>query len=139
MWIVDQGWLLLPSLYKFVPPERMAHFVRDTVQEALDLSTILDAYTEEQGYPPYHPGMMVPLLLYGYNEGLYSSRQLARACEERVAVMVATELNRPDFRTIAGFRKRHLVALSDLFVEFLRLCRAAGLVQVVHLAVDAPS
>lgn len=81
-WDVDQGWLLPPSLHEFVPPGHMVHFVRDTVREALDLSAILDTYTEERGYPPYHPGMMVALLLYGYSRGLYSSRQLGRACEE---------------------------------------------------------
>ena len=79
---------------------------------------------------------MVALLLYGYSRGLYSSRQLARACEERVDLMAVTGLNRPDFRTIAEFRKRHLVALSNLFVQVLRLCRAAGLVQFGHVAVD---
>src|SRR3954462_2825522 len=135
-WDVDQGWLLPPSLHEFVPPGHMAHFVRDTVREVLDLSAILDTYTEERGYPPYHPGMMVALLLYGYSRGLYASRQLARACEERVDVMAVTGLNRPAFRTIADFRKRHLAALSDLFVQVLRLCRAAGLVQFGHVAVD---
>ncbi len=69
-WDVDQGWLLPPSLHEFVPPGHMAHFVRNTVREALDLSAILDVYTEERGYPPYHPGMMVALLLYGYSRGL---------------------------------------------------------------------
>ncbi len=81
-WDVDQGWLLPPSVHEFVPPGHLAHFVRDTVREALDLSAILDAYAEERGFPPYHPGMMVALLLYGYARGLYSSRKLARACEE---------------------------------------------------------
>jgi hypothetical protein len=78
----------------------------------------------------------VALLLYGYSRGVYSSRQLARACEERVDMMVVTGLNRPDFRTISDFRKRHLAALSDLFVQVLRLCRAAGLVKLGHVAVD---
>jgi transposase len=136
LWDVDQGWLLPPSLHEFVPPGHLAHFVRDTVREALDLSAILDTYAEERGFPPDHPGMMVALLLYGYSRGLYSSRQLARACEERVDVMAVTGLNRPDFRTIADFRKRHLAALSDLFVQVLHLCRAAGLVQFGHVAVD---
>jgi transposase len=54
-------------------------------------------------------------------------------------VMAVTGLNRPDFRTIADFRKRHLDALSDLFVQVLRLCRAAGLVQFGHVAVDGTS
>lgn len=136
-WDVDQGWLLPPSLHEFVPPGHMALFVRDTVGEALDLSAILDTYGEERVYPPpYHPRMMVALLLYGYSRGLYSSRQLAWACEERIDVMAVTELNRADFRTIADFRKRHLVALSDLSVQVLRLCRADGLVQFAHVAVD---
>jgi transposase len=96
------------------------------VCEALDLSAILATYTEERGYPPYHPGMLVALLLYGYSRGVHSSRQLARACEGRVDFMAATGLNRADFRTIGDFRKRHLKALGELFVQMLRLCRAAG-------------
>ena len=91
-WGVDQGWLLPPSLHGFMPPGHMAHFVRNTAREALDLSAVLDTYTEERGCPPYHPGMMVALLLYGYSRGLYSSCQLARACEERVDVMAVTGL-----------------------------------------------
>src|SRR3954468_21657340 len=79
-WDVDQGWLLPPSLHEFVPPGHMAHFVRDTVREALDLSAILDSYTQERGFPPYHPGMMVALLLYGYSRSPYSSRPLAGSC-----------------------------------------------------------
>ena len=135
-WDVDQGWLLPPSVHDFVPAGHVAHFVRDTVREALDLSAILAEYGEERGQPPYHPGMMVALLLYGYSRGVYSSRQLARACEERVDFMAVTGLNRPDFRTISDFRRRHLVALSALFEQVLRLCQAAGLVRLGHVAVD---
>jgi transposase len=135
-WDVDQTWLLPPSIRDFVPADHLAHFVRDTVREGLDLSLIVGQYTAEQGQPPYHPGMLVALLLYGYSRGIYSSRQLARACEERMDMMAVTGLNRPDFRTISDFRKRHLVALSALFVQVLRLCRAAGLIKFGHVAVD---
>ena len=62
------------------------------------------AYTEPRGYPPYHPGMMVALLLYAYSRGVYSSRRIARACEERLDFQAVTALNRPDFRTISEFR-----------------------------------
>ena len=135
-WDVDQAWLLPPSVHQFVPPGHLAHFVRDTVREALDLSAIIGVYKAEQGQPPYHPGMLVALLLYGYSRGIYASRQLARACEERVDVMAVTGLNKPDFRTISDFRKRHLAALQQLFVQVLRLCQAAGLVKLGHVAVD---
>lgn len=135
-WDVDQSWLLPPSVHQFVPPGHLAHFVRDTVREALDLSAIVSVYKSPQGQPPYHPGMLVAVLLYGYSRGIYSSRQLARACEERVDMMAVTGLNRPDFRTISDFRRRHLQALQHLFVQVLRLCQAAGLVKLGHVAVD---
>ena len=135
-WDVDQVWLLPPSIHDFVPPGHVAHFIRDTVREALDLSAIVSTYAEERGYPPFHPGMMVALLLYGYSRGVYSSRQLQRACRERVDFMAVTGLNKPDFRTIAAFRARHLPALLALFGQVLALCAKAGLVQLGHVAVD---
>lgn len=135
-WDVDQRWLLPPSVHELVPEGHLAHFVRDTVREELELGAIFAAYPEERGYPPYHPAMMVALLLYGYSRGVYSSRALARGCEERLDFMAVTAMNRPDFRTVAEFRRRHLKALGDLFVQVLRLCRAAGLVKLGHVALD---
>lgn len=135
-WDVDQVWLLPPSIRDLVPAGHLAHFVRDTVREELDLRAILSCYGEERGLPPYHPAMMVALLLYGYSRGVYSSRRLAQACEERVDFMAVTAMQRPDFRTIATFRRRHLQALGELFVQVLRLCRKAGLVQLGHVALD---
>lgn len=135
-WDVEQGWLLPPSVLDFVPPDHLAHFVRDTVRESLDLSAIMASYTEERGYPPYHPTMMTALLLYGYCQGVYSSRRIAKGCIERIDFMAVTGLNRPDFRTVSDFRKRHLEALSGLFVQVLKLCRQAGLAKLGHVALD---
>jgi transposase len=135
-WDVDQPLLLAPSVQELVPAGHLAHFVRDTVRESLDLSAILGAYSEERGYPPYHPVMMVALLLYAYCQGLYSSRRIARACEERVDFMAVTAHQRPDFRTVSDFRKRHRQALGALFGQVLRLCEAAGLVKLGHVALD---
>jgi transposase len=135
-WDVDQAWILPPSLHEFVPQGHLAHFIRDTVRADLDLRAVLACYEEERGFPPYHPAMMVALLLYGYSRGIYSSRKLAQACEERVDFMAVTAMNRPDFRTIATFRRRHLAALGDLFVQALKLCRAAGLIKLGHVALD---
>ncbi len=135
-WEIDQIWLLPPSVQELVPEGHVAHFVRETVRESLDLSSILGEYTEERGYPPYHPVMMTALLLYAYTQGVYSSRRIARACDERVDFMAVTAMQRPDFRTISDFRKRHLQALGALFVQVLQLCRQAGLVKLGHVALD---
>jgi len=135
-WLVDQPQLLPPSVMEFVPEGHVAHFVRNLVRDELDLSAILAGYGEERGYPPYHPVMMTALLLYGYSRGVYASRRLERACEERLDFLAVTAMNRPDHRTIAEFRRRHLEPLSGLFVPVLKLCQAAGLVQLGHVALD---
>ena len=135
-WDPAQGWLLPPSVRDLVPEGHLAHFVRDTVRQEIDLEPILAAYTEERGYPPYHPALMTALLLYGYCRGVYSSRAMARACEERVDFMAVTGRETPDFRTIAAFRRRHLAALRGIFVETVRVCRRAGLVTLGHVALD---
>ena len=125
-----------PSVEDFVPQGHVAHFVRSTVSEALDLSAIVDCYNEERGYPPYHPVMMTALLLYAYCQGIYPSRRIAKACRERVDFMAVTGMQTPDFRTISDFRKRHMAALKELFVQVLRLCQEAGLVKLGHVALD---
>lgn len=136
-WDVDQEWLLPPSIHDFVAADHPAHLVREMVRGELDLSAILAEYERElRGYPPYHPAMMVALLLYAYSRGVYSSRAIARGCVERLDFLAVTALARPDFRTISDFRKRHLVALADLFAQVLGLCRAAGLVKLGHVALD---
>jgi transposase len=135
-WEIEQLMMFPPSVEDFVPPGHVAHFVRSTVLEALDLSAILDCYSEERGYPPYHPVMMTALILYANCQGIYSSRRIAKACQERVDFMAVTGMQRPDFRTISDFRKRHLAALMGLFVQVLRLCQKAGLVKLGHVALD---
>jgi transposase len=136
-WDVDQEWLLPPSVHDFVPAGHPAHLVRELVRTELDLSAIVAEYEREaRGQPPYHPAMMVALLLYAYTQGVYASRRIAQACEERLDVMAVTGMQRPDFRTISDFRKRHLEALTALFVQVLRLCCKAGLVKLGHVALD---
>ena len=135
-WSLDQALLLPPSVHDFVPPEHLSRFIVALVTEELDLSAILASYRGERGQPPYHPAMMVALLLYGYAVGVYSSRRIAKACAERVDFMAIVALDAPDFRTISEFRRRHLAALSALFVQVLKLCEQAGLVKLGHVALD---
>ena len=118
----DQLLLMPPSLADWVPEDHLARFVSDVV-DTLDLTAIEDTYSEERGYPPYHPRMMVKVLLYGYSTGVYSSRNIARQLSDSVAFRFLAAGNAPDFRTISEFRKRHGAALAGLFQHVLRLCR----------------
>jgi transposase len=133
----DQYLLLPPDLQQWLPEGHLALFVSDLVDE-LDLSAILDEYEkgDGRGYPPYHPVMMVKLLVYGYSIGVVSSRRIERGTYEDVAFRVLAANQHPDHDSIAGFRKRHLQALAGLFLQVLKLCEKAGLVKLGHIAVD---
>jgi transposase len=124
----DQVLLISPVLGDWVPEGDLAHFVSDLVEGgALDLSAI---------QPPYDPRLMVKLLLYGYATGVMSSRKLEAGSYRDIALRMLCADQHPDFRSIARFRARHLDALAGLFVQALRLCKAAGLVGLGALAVD---
>ena len=132
----DQSFLLPPALTDWLPEGHLIYFIRDIVND-FDLSAIESVYErEERGYPPYHPHMMVSVLLYAYCLGVTSSRKIARRLEEDVAFRVLAANNTPDFRTISDFRKRHLCELAGLFVDVLRLCQKAGLVKLGHVSLD---
>jgi transposase len=131
----DQLLLMPPSLQEWIPEDDLARFVSDLV-DTMDLSAIEDAYEEERGYPPYHPRMMVKLLVYGYCTGVYSSRRIATKLTDSVAFRFLAAGNFPDFRTISDFRKRHGEALEGLFDQVLQICREAGLVKLGRVAID---
>ncbi len=130
-------YLLPPNLRDWLPEGHLAQFVSDVV-DTLDLSDIYREYDggDGRGQPPYHPLMMVKLLVYGYCMGKTSSRKLEQATWEEVPYRVLTMDQHPDHDSIADFRQRHLSRLAGLFVQVLRLCEEAGLVQLGHVALD---
>jgi hypothetical protein len=80
--------------------------------------------------------MMTALLLYAYCTGVPSSRQIEKKTYEDVPFRVIAANRHPDHDSICEFRKRHLKALADLFLQTLRLCQEAGLVKLGHVALD---
>jgi transposase len=135
-YVPEQDLLLPPSLREWLPEDHLAFFVSDLIDQ-LDLSAIMAVYEdEERGYPPYHPVMLTKVLVYGYCVGVFSSRRIQRRLLEDVAFRVLAAGNQPDFRTIADFRKLHLVALTGFFEQVLRLAREMGAPRVGRVAVD---
>ena len=132
----DQQLLLPPSLQDWLPPDHLVWFISETVDE-LDLSEIVESYRDGgQGNLPYHPAMMLKILIYGYASGVFSSRRIARQIEENIAFRVLAAENMPDHRTICRFREQHLDAFERLFVQVVQIARHAGLVTMGTLAVD---
>jgi transposase len=134
---LDQHYLLPPDMREWLPAGHLVWFVSDVV-DALDLSEIVGAYEKHElrGRPGYHPAMMVKLLLYAYCVGKPSSRKVEKATYEEVPFRVLAADQHPDHASIAAFRRRHLTALSGLFLQVLMLCREAGLAKLGHVALD---
>src|SRR4051812_2081256 len=131
-----QSLLLPPNLLDWLEEGHPAYFILDVV-EALDLSEIFSSYDGSRGgRPGFDPRLLVCLLIFGYCVGLTSSRKLEKATYESVPFRVLAANQHPDHDTIAEFRRRHLRALSGLFVQVLHLCQKAGLVRLGHVALD---
>jgi transposase len=133
---LDQLLLLPPDMGQWLPEGDLVYFLIDIVNQ-LELREILSSYDNSKGgQPAYHPRMMVVLLLYAYCVGVPSSRKIEQATYHSIPFRVLTGDQHPDHDTIAQFRKRHLKALSKLFVQVLKLCQRAGLVKLGHVALD---
>ncbi len=132
----EQQQLLPNALQDWLPEGHLAYYISDVV-DTLDLSAFHARYAG--GGPrnqPFHPAMMVKILLYGYATGVFSSRKIARKLHEDVAFRVLAAGNYPKHRTICDFRALHLKELSELFVQVVKLARECGLVKLGTIAVD---
>jgi transposase len=119
-----------------LPEGDLVFFLLDVVPK-LELCRFYAPYEQEmRGGPPFDPAMMVDLLLYAYCVGVFSSRKIAGACERNLAFMAIVGEERPDFRTISDFRKLHLDAFKEVFVQVVRLAGEAGLVKLGNVSTD---
>jgi transposase len=136
-WTLDQAYLLPPSLRDWLPDDHRVFRILEVVEQ-LDLVEIIDEVDSRdgRGTRPYHPRMMLALLIYGYSEGIYSSRKIARAAEERVPFRVLTANQAPHFTVINRFRDRHRGALPGLFAHLVMLCERLRLVDFSHVSID---
>jgi transposase len=132
----QQEMLLPASLQDWLPKGHLAYFIGDTI-DALNLKAFYARY-EGGGSrnQPFHPAMMVKLLVYGYATGVFSSRKIERRLHEDLAFRMLGAGNFPRHRTIRDFRALHLKELADLFVQVVKLAQEMGLVKLGTVAID---
>lgn len=131
----EQGFLLPPSMREWLPAEHLVWFVIDVVAD-LDLAMFSLRAEDPRGRRRYDPAVIVTLLVYAYCVGERSSRQIERRCVEDVAFRIAACDLAPDHSTLARFLKDHADAFDALFVQVLRLARAAGMVKMGTVLID---
>ncbi len=122
-------------LSDWLPENHPVYFISEVVDQ-LDLSSIYNDYRDSRGQPPYEPRMMVKVLIYAMKKGVHSSRKIEKALYEDVGMRVLSANQQPDHWTLSEFRRRHLKALGELFVQTVQLADKAGLVKLKYVAVD---
>ena len=133
----EQQQLLPSALQDWLPQGHLAYFINDTV-DSLDLSSFHARYAKDgPRNQPFHPAMMVKVMVYAYATGTFSSRKIARKLFEDIAFRVLAASNFPAHRTIRDFRALHLAEFTELFVQVVRLAREMGLAKLGTIAVDA--
>ena len=130
----DQLLLLPPSVDKWVAQDHVVRFIWDCVSQ-MDMFAFYSSYGRE-GKPPYDPAMMLAVLIYAYSEGIRSSRKIEKACAEQLPFRWLTGNVVPDHCAISRFRSRHEELIRKVFVETLRLCHEAGLVNLGKIFLD---
>jgi len=133
----EQSYLLPPSPSDWLPQNHLAFFISDVVEE-MDLSAFHGQYEEgdARGNQPFHPAMMLKILIYGYATGTFSSRRIAQKIEEDVAFRVLAAGNFPQHRTICDFRQEHLQKFVELFKQVVLIAKNSGLIKLGRVAID---
>ena len=132
----EQQQLLPSALQDWLPQWHLAYFISDTV-DSLNLSSFHARYgVSGPRNQPFHPAMMVKVMVYAYATGTFSSRKIARKLHEDIAFRVLAASNFPAHRTIREFRALHLAEFTELFVQVVRLAREMGLAKLGTIAVD---
>lgn len=133
----QQVQLLPPSVEEYVGAESAVRFI-DAFVEGLDLGTLgfVRARPASTGRPPYHPADLLKLYLYGYLQRIRSSRRLEAEAGRNLELIWLLRGVKPDFKTIADFRKDNRAAFKPLFKQFNLLCRHLGLFGAELVAID---
>ncbi|MBL7196523.1 MAG: IS1182 family transposase [Candidatus Omnitrophica bacterium] len=128
--------LLFPaSIGDYLSKDHLAWIIDEVVDE-LSLSYLYDKVSSV-GNPSYHPKMMLKILFYGYTQRTFSARKIAKKLETDIAFIFLSGMQKPDFRTIADFRKNNLNEISRLFVRIVRLCKKLNMVELGHISLDS--
>lgn len=129
---------LFPEVLDEVIPADHQVRVIDAFVETLDLAQLGFSKVEAEatGRPPYAPGDLLKLYLYGYLNQVRSSRRLERETQRNVEVMWLINRVTPAFKTIADFRKDHAPAIVGVCRAFIRFCREQSLFAAQLLAID---
>lgn len=130
----NMNYLFPPSMNDWLPEHHLARFIVEIVEQ-LDLKPLERAYGTS-GSAPFHPALLLSILVYGYATGVFSSRKLENATYDSVAFRFVAADEHPDHDTLNTFRKRFLKEIEALMVQVLMIARTLGVLHLGNIALD---
>ncbi|TLX72411.1 IS1182 family transposase [Labilibacter sediminis] len=134
----DRNQMLMFSLESAIAPDAFVRVV-DAFVDAVDLKSFGFAHIDckEEGRPPYHPGVLMKLYLYGYRYGIRISRKLEREAQTNLEAIWLLSGLRPKYKTIANLRKDRGMAFREVFRRFVCLLKEWRLIDGETIAIDS--
>lgn len=116
---INRHQVQIMSMDVMVDPRSIVRII-DAFVDTLNLEEMGMTKTKaaEEGRPLYPAAALLKLYLYGYRHQIRSSRKLDQACKVNLEVIWLMEGMKPDFRTIADFRKDNTEVMKKVFLEF---------------------
>lgn len=127
--------LFPPSIGDYLKKDDLAHVIDEAVEE-IDL----EPYYKEispVGNPAYHPKLMIKIWFYGYATGSYSSRKIEENLYKDVGFIYLSSMQKPDFKAISEFRRKHINELRKSFVDIVQICHQLGMTKLGEISLDS--
>lgn len=134
--VCNQFWLI-PQNYKEYLWEWHEAIILEEIINELNLTEIINSYSNQSRWTTaYNPRMLLKILFYGYMNQTFSSRKIARKLRSDLAFMYLSWNNKPDFRTINGFRKNKWEMLEWIFVQIVLKAQELWLITIWTVNLD---
>jgi transposase len=135
---LDRDQIQMISLEQMVEPTSFVRII-DAFVDMLDLGQFSFSFFKlnGEGRPPFHPATMMKIYLYGYQNGIRSCRRLEKACHNNIEMMWLVHQQRPNYKTIANFRKDNPKGFKEVFRYFVAILKDWELIDGKTIAIDS--
>jgi transposase len=130
----NQRQLFPSNIFDLLSSEHECYLYNDIFQQ-LETS-ILESKFSRKGQNAFHPRLIVSILIYAYSQGLFSSRQIEKRCNEDLSFMYISGMHCPNFRVLSDFRKNNADFFNDCFKQTVMLAMELGLASLGHVSLD---
>jgi len=110
-------------------------YVYSEIFKSLD-TTEIETQFSTIGQHAYHPKLIVSILIYAYSQGVFSSRQIEKRCNEDISFMYIAQMGCPNYRVLSDFRKDHHEFFKTCFKQTVGMAIELELASLGHISLD---